>query len=94
MSSIRYIKKDVKAVVNHIKQECYASLNYAHPLYYEKIYELMLEAQELEEEFVKKTISCPSQFTSKEKKQYFKNLIKELMEKTVNLVDYLASAES
>ncbi len=94
MSSIRSIKKDVKAVVKHITQECYVSLNYAHPLYYEKIYELLLEAQELESEFVKRTTSCPPQYTSKQKKQYYSNLMKELMEKTVNLVDYLASAES
>ena len=94
MSSIRAVKKDVKAVIRNIKQECYSSLNYAHPLYYEKIYELLLEAEELEQMFVKRTISCPPHYTKKEKREYFKTLLKDLMDRTVNLVDYLASAES
>jgi|GEM_PF-1613071 hypothetical protein len=94
MSSIRVIKKDVKAIIYHIKQECYASLNYAHPLYYEKIYELLLETEAMEREFVKKTISCPKQLSSREKKEYYNAIMKDLMERTVNLVDYLSSAES
>ena len=94
MSNIRSVKKDINALVENAILECYVTLNYSNSFYYEKIYEILLEIKELKEEYLHKVNHCPKNLNTKETRQFYSNLMKELMEKTISLVDYLSSAES
>ncbi|SDC86364.1 hypothetical protein [Williamwhitmania taraxaci] len=94
MPNIRSVKKDINALVENAILECYATLNYSNSFYYEKIYEILLEIKELRSEYLFKVNHCPKNLNPKEKRVFYRNLMHELMEKTIGLVDYLSSAES
>jgi len=53
-----------------------------------------LDVQDLRKEYLNKVNHCPTNMNTKEKRFYYSSLMKELMEKTISCVDYLASAES
>lgn len=94
MANIRSVKKNINALIDNAIMECYVTLNYSNSFYYEKIYEILFEVQELREEYLYKVNHRPNGLSSKEKNLFYSNLITELMGRTITLVDYLASAES
>jgi len=94
MANIRSVKKNINALIDNAIMECYVTLNYSNSFYYEKIYEILFEVQELREEYLYKVNHRPKGLSSKEKNLFYSNLITELMGRTITLVDYLASAES
>lgn len=94
MANIRSVKKSINALIDNAIMECYVTLNYSNSFYYEKIYEILFDIQEMRDEYLYKVNHQPIGLNSKEKKLFYSNLITELMGRTITLVDYLASAES
>ncbi len=94
MSNIRSLKKDVNSLVDNAISECYVTLNFSSSFYYEKIYEILLEVQALRSDYLKKINQCPKSLTTKQKRNYYGELMTELMGKTISMVDYLSSVES
>jgi hypothetical protein len=62
MASVRDLKKDIKMMVEHFVQECYAHLSYSPPMHVENILDIISDAVALRDTMLIKLTHTPEKW--------------------------------
>lgn len=94
MASIRDLKKDVKYLTGHFIDECYTQLAYSVLIDQENTLDIISDALELHDDFIKKLNSKPNLEESKTYKTYYSSIVDDFYKKIIELTERLNSLEN
>lgn len=89
MAKKKDLKKDINKMLDQVISECYVHLSYSPKLVQENTFDVISDAMVLKKTLLHKVNHSPQKSSKKEIKRYFSQLIKELLQKSIEFIDRL-----
>lgn len=91
MANVRDLKKDINNLCFEVISECITFREYSSTLYFESVQVIIVEAVELRNNLIHKVNNPPANEDKNAIKAFYRSIVEELYEKTINLIERLNS---